>query len=69
MTNSDLLHKVSILPDALKTEVADYVDFLIQKYVSDKPTPVKLHFGMMKGTITLADDFDKPLDDFSDYMQ
>ncbi|HEV7349126.1 type II toxin-antitoxin system VapB family antitoxin [Telluribacter sp.] len=65
MINTDLLNKVSILPDNLKNQVADYVDFLLTKYVAEKSTPKKLRFGMMKGTFTLSEDFDKPLDDFS----
>lgn len=69
MTNTDLLNKVAILPDNLKSEVADYVDLLIQKYITEKATPKKLQFGMMKSTFTLSDDFDKPLDDFKGHKR
>lgn len=33
MTETELMKKVSVLPENLKEEVSDYVDFLISKYV------------------------------------
>lgn len=34
MSETELLNRVSILPENLKTEVSDYVDFLISKYLN-----------------------------------
>lgn len=69
MSEIELMHKMSVLPENLREEVSDYVDFLISKYLhkeSPKKTPLK--FGMMKGTFTVSPDFDEPLDDFKEYM-
>jgi hypothetical protein len=69
MSEIELMSKVSVLPKNLKEEVADYVDFLISKYLSqDNANNRPLKFGMMKGTFKMSDDFDEPLDDFKEYM-
>ena len=56
------------LPDNLKSEVLDYIDFLLsrnKKRDGDKK-PV---FGCMKGKIRISPDFDEPLEDFKPYME
>ena len=58
------------LPDAMKAEVADFIEFLEQKAKKgkkkdDKPVP---KFGSAKGMFVMHDDFDEPLKDFKDYM-
>ncbi|MCF0049605.1 DUF2281 domain-containing protein [Dyadobacter sp. LJ53] len=63
------MKKVSVLPENLKEEVSDYVDFLISKYLPGESLNKKpLKFGMMKGTFKMSPDFDEPLDDFKEYM-
>ena len=40
------------------------------KFPSRKPTKAKQvpQYGSLKGTFTMRDDFDEPLDDFQDYV-
>lgn len=67
MSNLSLDTKIELLPNELKSEVNDFIDFLIQKSKKklDKPKAI---FGSAKGKIEMAKDFDEPLDDFKDYM-
>ena len=62
-----LLEKLSKLPDNLKNEVADFVDFLVNKNngINAERKPV---FGSAKGMFTMMPDFDEPLEDFKEYM-
>ena len=69
MSDVELLKKVSELPDSLKEEVDNFIDFLLQKRAETELPKKPLKFGMMKDTfIMVSDDFDEPLDDFKDYM-
>ena len=62
-----LYSKNNYLPTDLKSEVNDFVDFLLIKRKTQlkKKSP---KFGWAKGQIYFAPDFDEPLDDFKDYM-
>lgn len=51
----------------MKTEVADFIAFLQQKAKVEKKSKDR-PFGIAKGLIEIADDFDEPLEDFKDYM-
>ena len=51
----------------LRQEVADFVEFLKTKN-RNKPKLKSREFGYAKGKIKLADDFDEPLEIFSDYI-
>lgn len=65
-----LYKKLNHLPDAMKAEVADFIEFLEQKAKKEKKeahTPVP-KFGSAKGMFVMHDDFDEPLEDFKDYM-
>lgn len=67
MNNVSLYNKINSLPDDLKKEVQDFVEFLqtkTKKEASKKPRT----FGCLKGKIEMAEDFDAPIDDFKDYM-
>ncbi|MGA0555984.1 DUF2281 domain-containing protein [Larkinella sp. VNQ87] len=68
MTYLELYKKIEMLPPSYQTEVEDFIDFLKakqQKNVQPKKRPV---FGSAKGQFDISSDFDKPLDDFADYM-
>jgi len=67
MNNSTLYHKINSLPENLKEEVQDFVDFLLAKSEKDIGKKPRI-FGCMKGKIKMADDFDAPLEDFKEYM-
>lgn len=70
MDTSLLYSKLSALPENLKKEVADFIEFLLMKSKQGIPdtknAPPK--FGSGKGMFTMHKDFDAPLDDFKEYM-
>lgn len=68
MNDLELYAKLVELPDELKKEASDFVEFLKTK-VSDKGRENKRKAGLAKGLIEMADDFDEPLDDFKEYRE
>lgn len=68
MDSFNLYTKINVLPDNLKSEVNNFIDFLLSKRKKEikKKEP---KFGCAKGLIFMAPDFDEPLDDFKEYMQ
>lgn len=62
-----LYSKLNQLPENLKSEVLDFIDFLLTKPKEPKK-PQYPKFGSAKGMIIMKDDFDEPLDDFKEYM-
>jgi hypothetical protein len=67
MTTPNLQIEINSLPLDLRQEVADFVEFLKTKK-ANKPKLKSREFGYAKGKIKLADDFDEPLEMFSDYI-
>ncbi|MFW0716189.1 DUF2281 domain-containing protein [Pedobacter sp. N23S346] len=67
MTTTNLQIEINSLPMNLRQEVADFVEFLKTKNIN-KPKLKSREFGYAKGKIKLADDFDEPLEIFSDYI-
>lgn len=67
MKQVHLYNKINFLPDNLRSEVNDFIDFLLSKKPK-KDKESKPQFGCLKGQIVMAEDFDAPLDDFKDYM-
>ena len=68
MESGVLLDKVSKLPDNLKSEVSDFIDFLLSKSSNHNDVKKKPVFGSEKGMFVMKPDFDEPLEDFKDYM-
>lgn len=69
MTDLRLYTKISSLPDSLRSEVVDFIDFLSTKRRRNKTKSKKNRvFGYAKGKIELKPDFDAPITDFKDYM-
>ena len=66
MDTDQLYEKINSLPSDVRSEVDDFIDFLMNKRVA-KRQKKKPEFGCAKGKIHIADDFDEPLDDFKDY--
>lgn len=64
MAGIDIYTKLTTLPDSLKKEVNDFVDFLKSKSVSKSKNKPKRKAGLAKGLIQMEDDFDLPLNDF-----
>ena len=67
MKSISLFTKINSLPERLKAEVNDFVDFLMIKNGKEKETGKRVA-GFLKGKIEISPDFDKPLDDFKEYM-
>ena len=64
-------HKLSLFRqiDQLPEESFLELEKLISQLQSNKKAGSKRQFGCMKGlVVSIADDFDAPLDDFKDYM-
>ncbi len=68
MTDLTLYQKITSLPDSVKKEVDDFIEFVIQKNKGEKESKNHPKAGFLKGTFKVSDDFDEPLDDFKDYM-
>ena len=66
MDNILLYSKLSNLPDSMKLEVSNFIDFLMSK--NKKPTKQKPKFGSAKGMFKMKKNFDDPIDDFKDYQ-
>lgn len=66
MEHAQLHTKICSLPPSLKSEVNDFVDFLLSK--QKKEMKKKPKFGCAQGKIYMSPDFDEPLDDFKEYM-
>jgi hypothetical protein len=51
----------------LKNEALDFIEFLIHKNENLK-IPNHPKSGFLKGSFSVQNDFDEPLDDFKEYM-
>jgi hypothetical protein len=67
MDNLLLYSKLASLPENLKTEAGDFIDFLATK-AKQKPKKNKPVFGSGKGMFVIKPGFDQPLEDFKEYM-
>ena len=70
MDTTLLYSKLATLPESMKSEVSDFIDFLINKAKKENITTnnPKPKFGSGKGMFKMKPDFDEPLEDFKDYM-
>jgi len=69
------LEKLKKLPPDKQQEVADFVDYLIDKYATKDDVDMEAiaeqrrkNAGRLRGQIWMADDFNETPDDFKDYM-
>lgn len=82
MSTLALYSKIEGLPESLKKQVLDYIEFLLSreskgqpvrelKQPDDQKVPAKkpLKAGFLKGSFVMAADFEAPLEDFNEYMQ
>jgi len=75
MADNEFIIQYQSLPESLKKEVKDFIEFLLQKNTTSKgkkqpkkEAPAR-QAGTLKGVITyIAEDFNEPLEDFKDYM-
>lgn len=70
MENVILYTKLARFPENLKSEVSDFIDFLLSKAIKDKQNTSipKAKFESAKGMFKVNANFDEPLEDFKDYM-
>ena len=66
MSDQAILQKMNALPDVLKQQIIDFIDFLSQKHKANQENIIP-QYGSLKGTFVMSDDFDEPLDIFKDY--
>jgi len=70
MSDLSLYFKFDALPEKIKGEVLDYIEFLSSK--NNNPNKIKRTHpkaGCMKGTFLIGQGFDDPIPDFKDYME
>ena len=67
MTTTGLQIEINNLPFEQRKEVEKFVESLKIK-IKPESTRKNREFGYFKGQIKLSDDFDAPLEDFSEYM-
>jgi hypothetical protein len=79
--DGEMLNVFVSLSDALKIEVLHYAEYLLNKEINtsssssvsaennDNPKRKYRQAGTMAGMITMADDFDEPLEELQEYMQ
>jgi hypothetical protein len=63
--------QLSSLPEDVRKQVLDFIEFLMRRKQDDGPlgkrkAPAP---GLAKGMLTVPADFDAPLDDFKEYME
>lgn len=71
MAAQDQYIQLSSLPEDVRKQVLDFIEFLMHRKEEKpkEPQQKKRPIGLMKGKIWMADDFDAPLDDFKEYME
>jgi hypothetical protein len=67
MHNSDLYIKYAELPQKMKEEVHDFVDFLLTKGKKGSKPNKPRQAGLAKGLIAMKENFDDPIGDFKEY--
>ena len=58
------------MPSSLKAELLNYAEYLLAKQAQSAPADSgqQYGFGCWSGKVSMAADFDAPLDDMKDYM-
>lgn len=81
MTEQMFLKEFGKMPENVKQELLAFFDFLVNKHKLQLTTQVEGQnngagnqgtapkAGFLKGTFTMAEDFDAPLEDFKEYMK
>lgn len=79
-----LYSKIELLPEHLKKQVLDYIEFLLSREgkgqqlqqqpevpnakIKHEPSKKPLKAGFLKGSFVMTPEFDEPLEDFKEYM-
>lgn len=68
MIDLKLHTRISSLPDSLKSEVIDFIDFISTRHKGATKKAKKTRtFGYAKGSITIKPGFDDPIEDLKEY--
>jgi hypothetical protein len=65
---------LTTLPESLQIEALHYIEYLTSRRERPSQEPLepltkkRNGFGILKGRVTIADDFDAPLEEFADYQ-
>lgn len=68
MGDFDTFIKLISLPDHLKQEAKDFIEYLKSKVRTGKQPKPKRQAGLAKGLVKMNSNFDDPLPDFKEYM-
>ncbi len=69
MNNELILSRLNNLPEELREEVADFIEYLVFRHKKKQNQRQKYPvFGSCKGLFIISDDFDEPIEDFKEYM-
>jgi hypothetical protein len=67
MTDIQLYTKLSSLPQNLKNEVANFIDFIKYKSTGESLKSKKRIAGQAKDLISMKENFDDPIEGFNEY--
>jgi hypothetical protein len=68
-TDNLIYSKLSLLSsEPLKQELLLYIDYLLNRQFTNQGKKSIRKFGCGKGMFVMSPDFDKPLEDFKEYM-
>lgn len=65
--DNKLLSEFHDLPEEEQNQVVDFIAFLKSKVQSKKEIKQR-PFGVLDGKVWMSEDFDEPLEEFSEYM-
>ena len=65
---AQLLEGYAKLPRDLQAQIVDYIQFLLERHKVDSHVSSRSGYGIAKGKVVMAEDFDEPIDDFNDYQ-
>lgn len=68
MTDLELYIKLSSLPQDLKSDVSDFIDYVKFKSSKKSLKRNKIVAGKAKGLISMKSNFDDPIEGFKEYM-
>jgi hypothetical protein len=68
MDHTLIYKKLSTLPESMKSEVIDFIEFLLSKQKKVAPSEKKPKFGSGKGMFKMKSNFESPIEDFNDYQ-
>jgi hypothetical protein len=66
MISAQLIEKVRKVPSYYEKEIEDFIDAILHSQLASRPKS-RRQFGLLKGKLIMAPDFDEPLEDFKDY--